>query len=199
MPASPFTDRATAEFSGAEKRALLALARAAIMAELRGEPAPALPDDPRLLEEGACFVTLKAHGELRGCIGTLAAHRPLADDVRHNARNAAFRDPRFPPLAAAELPGIQLSISVLTPPQPFPVGSEAQLLAALRPGEDGLILEDGGHRATFLPAVWTQLPTPAEFLAHLKRKAGLAVDHWSPTLRVSRYRCIEFSDAGAGS
>ena len=96
MPASPFTDRATAEFSGAEKRALLALARAAIMAELRGEPAPALPDDPRLLEEGACFVTLKAHGELRGCIGTLAAHRPLAParrkaELLRFARRAARR------------------------------------------------------------------------------------------------------------
>lgn len=200
MQASPSTERAAgaaATLSPEEQHVLLTLARAAIAAVLHGEPPPALPQIPRLLLEGACFVTLKERGELRGCIGTLTAHRPLAEDVRHNARNAAFRDPRFPPLSAAEFPGIGISISVLTPPRPFAVTDEAQLLHELRSGEDGLILEDGGHRATFLPAVWEQLPAPATFLAHLKRKAGLPVNHWSPTLRFSRYRSIEFSEAGA--
>jgi len=124
-----------------------------------------LPENPRLHQTGACFVTLESSGSLRGCIGSLNARRPLAEDVLHNARAAAFDDPRFPPLHGAELAGVEISISVLTPPEPFPVKNEADLLQSLRPGVDGLLLEDGAYRATFLPSVWEQLPTPAAFLA----------------------------------
>jgi len=201
MPASSFTDPHTASaaaapggFSGEEKQQLLELARAAIATQLAGEPAPALPENPRLHQTGACFVTLESSGSLRGCIGSLNARRPLAEDVLHNARAAAFDDPRFPPLHGAELAGVEISISVLTPPEPFPVKNEADLLQSLRPGVDGLLLEDGAYRATFLPSVWEQLPTPAAFLAQLKRKAGLPAHHWSPTIRFSRYRTIEFSE-----
>lgn len=197
MQASPFINRpaaAPAEFTDAEKRELLSLARQAIMSGLDIGPAPLPVDAPHLQREGACFVTLKKNGELRGCIGTLVAHRSLAADVIQNARNAALRDPRFPPLSAAEFPGTTIAISVLTSPRPLPVKDEAQLLQELRPGEDGLILEDGSHRATFLPSVWEQLPEPELFLAQLRRKAGLPAGYWSPSLRFSRYRSIEFSE-----
>lgn len=189
MPASSPTD-----FLPEEKQRLLELARSAIATALQGDARPALPDSPRLLAPGASFVTLKQQGMLRGCIGTLTAWRPLAEDVLQNARAAAFQDPRFPPLAAGELGYVTLSVSVLTAPEAFPVASEAHLLRELQPGRDGLILEDGRHRATFLPAVWRELPTPETFLAHLKRKAGLPVDYWSPTLRVSRYFSLEFAE-----
>lgn len=201
MPASSFTDPHAAsaagsagEFSSAEKQQLLELARAAIASQLAGKPAPALPENPRLHQAGACFVTLESSGSLRGCIGSLEARRPLVEDVLHNARAAAFEDPRFPPLSHAELPGVEISISVLTPPEAFPVKNETDLLQLLRPGVDGLLLEDGACRATFLPSVWEQLPAPAIFLAQLKRKAGLPTHYWSPTIRFSRYRTIEFSE-----
>lgn len=135
----------------------------------------------------ATFTTLRRDGALRGCIGSLEAHQPLISDVADTAFKAAFRDPRFPPLEARELPGLEIHLAVLSPIEPFPVASEADLLARLRPGVDGLVLEDGPHRGTFLPAVWEGLPDPAEFVGQLKLKAGLPADHWSATLRVSRY------------
>lgn len=147
---------------------------------------------PLLQHLGATFVTLKRQAQLRGCIGTLEAERPLIADVAANAFNAAFRDPRFAPLAAYEFKDLDLHISVLSPPEEFPVRDEADLLAQLRPGIDGLILRDGGRRGTFLPAVWEQLPEPIDFLTQLKRKAGLAPQHWSPTLRVERYTVEAF-------
>lgn len=142
---------------------------------------------PVLQAEGATFVTLEIAGELRGCIGTLEAWRPLAVDVSHNAYAAAFRDPRFPPLAPAEEDRIDIHISLLSRPQPLTVRDEADLLRQLRPGIDGLILSEGNRRGTFLPSVWEQLPDPRDFLAHLKRKAGLPPAHWSATIRVERY------------
>ena len=202
MPASSFTDpfaghhaESSAGFFGEEKRVLLALARSAITVNLGGTASPALPENPRLQQVGACFVTLTLSGELRGCIGSLTARRPLAEDVLHNACASAFDDPRFPPLDAAELARVDISISVLTPPEPFPVKNEAELLQTLRPGVDGLLLEDGTCRATFLPSVWEQLPTPAAFIAQLKRKAGLPAYYWSPTITFSRYRSIEFAES----
>lgn len=151
---------------------------------LRSEDCPAT-----LREDGACFVTLRRGGELRGCIGSLQAHRPLCQDVVHNAYAAALEDPRFMPLRAEELDGLELHISLLGPSEPLEVANEAALLKALRPGVDGLILEDGPHRATFLPSVWEQLPEPVQFLQQLKRKAGLPADHWSATMRFARYQC----------
>ena len=135
----------------------------------------------------ATFVTLERHSDLRGCIGVLDAFRPLVVDVAQNAFAAAFEDPRFPPLRAAEYPELTLKLSILTPAEPLSFGSEADLLAQIRPGVDGLILSDQRHRGTFLPSVWEQLPHPRDFLDHLKRKAGLPMGYWSDSLRVARY------------
>lgn len=168
--------------------ALVGLARAAIAERLglagAGDRA-ATP--PEAHADGASFVTLKRHGTLRGCIGTLEACRPLADDIRHNACAAAFADPRFPPLTAAEWPEVTIDVSVLSPPEALPVADEADARRRLLPYEDGVILTCDGRRATFLPQVWEQLPDPREFLAELKRKAGLPADFWSPQIRLSRY------------
>ncbi|NFV80485.1 AmmeMemoRadiSam system protein B [Magnetospirillum aberrantis] len=174
---------------------LLDLAWASIRARLDNKPAPK-PDDPALARPGACFVTLKRGGNLRGCIGSPLAWRPLGEDVVDNAVKAAFADPRFPPLSAAELDPLTLSVSVLTPPVPMRFESEMDLLGQLRPGIDGLIIEDGGRRALFLPSVWEQLPDPAQFLAHLKHKAGMAIDHWSAHFKASRFQAVEVKQQG---
>lgn len=142
----------------------------------------------------ATFVTLERSGELRGCIGTLEAVRPLVQDVASNAYAAAFSDPRFPPLAASELTEIAVRVSVLSVPEPLRFDSESELAGLLHPGVDGLILEEGTHRGTFLPSVWESLPNPRAFLEHLKLKAGLAPGHWSPTLRAWRYTTESFGE-----
>ncbi len=169
---------------------LLDVARRSIAEGLSGGKAfdPDLETEPlELRMPRATFVTLHRHGQLRGCIGTLEAHQPLVEDVAANAYAAAFEDPRFPPVTREELDELEIHISILSPPEALPCRDEADLLAQLRPGRDGLILRDGPYRATFLPAVWEELPDPREFLAHLKRKAGLRQDHWSPTLSFWRY------------
>ncbi len=135
----------------------------------------------------ATFVTLQRRGDLRGCIGSLVARRPLVEDVAHNAYAAAFSDPRFPPLARHELEGLDVHLSVLSPMEPLTFRSEADLLGQIRPGVDGLLLEEGRHVGTFLPSVWESLPDAETFWRALKRKAGLPADYWSPSLRVSRY------------
>ncbi len=153
---------------------------------------------PALGENGACFVTLK-HGErLRGCIGSPEAYRPLILDVVENAYAAGFRDPRFPALRSEDMKGLNLSISVLSPPVDMAFDGEADLLARLRPDIDGLIIEDKGKRALFLPSVWEQLPRPADFLGHLKNKAGLAGNHWSDTFKARRFIAGEISAADHG-
>jgi AmmeMemoRadiSam system protein B/AmmeMemoRadiSam system protein A len=159
-----------------------------------GHPAKESPslDMPALMGQlGAVFVTLKRNGQLRGCIGSAIAWRPLLDDVTDNAFKAAFKDPRFPPLRPEELPGLDLSVSVLTPPVPMTFADQADLLAQLRPRIDGLIIEDGGRRALFLPSVWEQLPDKGQFLAHLKQKAGMPVNHWSTGFKASRFQAVE--------
>ena len=145
---------------------------------------------PVLREPGACFVTLHLHGQLRGCIGTTRAYRPLIQDVAENAFAASQRDPRFPPLDRKELPDIDLSLSILTPPEPMRFRDEADLLEQLVPGRDGLIIEDDGCHATFLPQVWEQLPDPQDFLSRLKQKAGLRPGQRSRTLAAQRYRVL---------
>lgn len=166
---------------------LIALARDAI-AEAFGTPADPLAPTPAWLQEpGATFVTLVRNGELRGCIGSLEAKRPLATDVRENARAAAFRDPRFKPLTAAEWADTRVEVSLLSALEPLEFDSEAALLDALRPGTDGVLVEYGYHRSTFLPQVWEQLPEPRGFMASLRRKAGLPPDFWEPGLKVWRY------------
>ena len=172
------------------KKQLLTLAAASIKYGLEhNKPLPIKPADyPLPLQEiRASFVTLTIRKELRGCIGTLEAIRPLVKDVVGNAFAAAFRDPRFNPVAENEYQDLHYHISVLNPPLPMQFSSEADLLAQLRPGVDGLVLEDLGRRGTFLPSVWESLPEPAEFFRHLKSKAGLSPAHWSSTLRVQRY------------
>lgn len=179
-----------------DRETLLAVARASIHHGLvhgRALTVAAAGYAPALRPDAASFVTLQIDGELRGCIGTLEAYRPLVADVAANAWAAAFRDSRFPPLAPAEEKLLTLHISVLTTPEPLSVRNEADLLGRLRPGVDGLVLADGMRRATFLPSVWEQLPDPRDFVAHLKRKAGLPARHWSATMRVERYEVEEFS------
>jgi AmmeMemoRadiSam system protein B/AmmeMemoRadiSam system protein A len=184
-------DSHAAGVSGDDDRRLLELARASIRHGLaHGRPSPvdlaALP--PAQCAPGAAFVTLRRpDGALRGCVGSLEALRPLALDVVENAYRAAFRDPRFGPVRAHELADLDIHLSLLSRPEPFPVRSEADLLAQLRPAIDGLVLEEGPRRATLLPDVWEQLPAPGDFLRQLKRKAGLPDDHWSATLRFQRY------------
>ncbi|OYW40765.1 MAG: AMMECR1 domain-containing protein [Hydrogenophilales bacterium 12-61-10] len=148
-----------------------------------------------LQAHGASFVTLTRHGELRGCIGTLEAHRPLADDVRENAVAAAFRDPRFAPLSRAEFDTIRVEVSLLSPAESLGTASEQEALASLRPHVDGVVFEFGHYRSTFLPQVWEQLPDPVEFLAQLKRKAGLSMNFWDPGVRLSRYTVSKWKEA----
>jgi AmmeMemoRadiSam system protein A len=174
--------------------ALLCHARAAIAERLGTSAASALGHDA-LARHGATFVTLMRHGELRGCIGTLEAFRELAIDVRENAVAAAFRDPRFLPLQLTELESTSVEVSLLGPSEPVPMVDEKDLLARLRPGIDGVILEHGSRRATFLPQVWESLPEPREFVAALKRKAGLPVDFWNTRLNVRRYEVLKWKES----
>lgn len=143
---------------------------------------------PQILSQyRASFVTLQIQGQLRGCIGSLQAYRPLAVDIAENAFSAAFRDPRFPPLTNAEESQIHVHISVLSETSTMSFSSEEDLLSQLRPNIDGLVLEDGFHRGTFLPSVWEQLPTKESFLDHLKQKAGLPSGYWSDNIKIERY------------
>jgi AmmeMemoRadiSam system protein A len=179
----------TAGLSTRDRQTLLEFSQRAIERGLAGDRLKVQPEEfsAGLQAQAASFVTIKVRRQLRGCIGTLEAQRALIADVVSNAYSAAFRDPRFPALTRAEFLLLDIHISVLSEPQPMAVESEADLLAQLRPGIDGLVLEEGYHRGTFLPAVWEQLSEPRKFVQHLKRKAGLPADYWSPALRVLRY------------
>ncbi|MEJ6001534.1 AmmeMemoRadiSam system protein B [Paucibacter soli] len=172
---------------------LLARARNAIAGEL-GLPLRAEPWHPRLERPGACFVTLHAHGSLRGCIGNLEADEALKQALPARARAAAFEDPRFAPLTASEWPHLDIEISLLSPAEPMPARSLEQACAQLRPGVDGLVLSWRGRRATFLPQVWAQLPLPLDFLRALRQKAGLAADFWAEDLQLARYQVQRFSE-----
>jgi MEMO1 family protein len=170
---------------------LVNIARAAIDEKLLGRKREAL-DAPWLKIPGATFVTLLKNGELRGCIGSLQASRPLGDDVADNALGAAFRDPRFPALSAAEWPQCRAEVSLLGAPRRLSFAGEADLLRQIRAGEDGLILEAEGRRATFLPQVWQGVPDKRVFLDELLRKAGLAADTPLTRCAISRYRVTKF-------
>ena len=178
--------------------ALLVRARNAIAAQLK-QQTQIEPDHPVLNQPGATFVTLTQNGALRGCIGSLEAHRPLDQDVRANAVAAAFRDPRFPPLTLAELPRTRVEVSLLTAPQEITFSSEADALRQLRPNVDGVIFiaGRGGQlgRSTFLPQVWEQLPEPRQFMARLKQKAGLPADYWSSDVQLQRYEVQKWKEA----
>ncbi|MDR2379200.1 MAG: AmmeMemoRadiSam system protein A [Bifidobacteriaceae bacterium] len=208
------------DFPPAAGPVLTALARQAIVCALEGRRPPAPdpaglrvgrgPADGAELESvaalarllagpGAAFVTLTQGGDLRGCIGSLEAHRPLGLDVQSNAIDAAFGDPRFPPLAARELERTAIEVSVLSPPVPLEFADRDDLARRLRPGVDGLILQAAGRRGTFLPQVWEQLPTPELFLSHLVRKAGLPSRYWSDEVRIWRYTVTAFEEAAAAA
>jgi hypothetical protein len=180
------------------RAALLHLARRTIEDALATGRRPRF--DPRgwrgpLAEPGAAFVTLRsADGDLLGCIGSLSAHQPLAEDVAEHAYDAAFRDPRFLPMTPERAEGMVIDISVLSPSTPFPATGYQDLLVRLPVGS-GVVVQDGRHRATFLPAVWEQLPEPRAFLAALWRKAGLPPGHWSPDTRIEVYDSEEFAEA----
>ena len=173
---------------------LIDIARGAIARAL-GEARPPIAREAWLNEWGATFVTLTLHGQLRGCIGSLEARRPLFDDVSGNAVAAAFHDPRFPPVSLEEFGGLSVEVSLLSPVQPMSFTSEQDALAQLRTGVDGVIFQYGHYRSTFLPQVWEQLPQPREFMAQLKRKAGLPDDFWSEGVKLSRYTVTKFSEA----
>ena len=174
-------------------RAVLTLARSAI-AEHLGLGQLEVVSHASLEQPSATFVTLRQAGELRGCVGSLHRLRSLRDDVRANAVAAAFRDPRFGPLDASELPQTSLEVSLLSVDERIGVDTETELLDSLRPGLDGVTLEYGRHRATLLPQVWQQLPEPRDFLAALKSKAGLPEDFWSNELIVSRYSVVTWKE-----
>lgn len=174
-------------------RILIPLARAAISSEL-GLSASAAAGAEWLAREGASFITLMLDGKLRGCIGTLRAHRTLADDVRANAVGAAFRDPRFARLTAAELPAVSVEVSVLSALEPLSFGDEPDALRQLRAGIDGVVFEYGHHSSTFLPQVWADVGEPADFLAHLKHKAGLPPDFWDKDVKLLRYTVYKWRE-----
>jgi AmmeMemoRadiSam system protein A len=170
---------------------LLGIARAAIAHEL-GRVIEIAEHAAWLREPGASFVTLRQDERLRGCIGTLKAHRPLVEDVKSNARSAAFRDPRFPPLAMDELDRTRVEVSVLSPLELVAAATEADALAQLTPGLHGVVFEYGYHQSTYLPQVWDDLPEPLEFLATLKQKAGLPPDFWDPDVKLRRYTVFKW-------
>jgi AmmeMemoRadiSam system protein A len=181
-----------------EQKVLLRMAREAMECAVRGEKLP--PLDPtelstNLREKGASFVTLTIRGQLRGCIGTLEAHQPLANDVRERAVSAALDDPRFPQVREDELSRIQVEVSRLTRPVPLEYIDAEDLLSKLKPHVDGVILKDGFRRATFLPQVWEKIPNPSEFLENLCYKMGTNADQWRRKhLDVLVYQVEEFHE-----
>jgi len=172
---------------------LLPLARGSIARQL-GLPAPETPDAPWLHNTGAAFVTLMLDGKLRGCVGTLEPHRMLGDDIQANALAAAFRDPRFKPLTAEEFTNVRIEVSVLSPVEMMQWQDEADALAQLRPGIDGVIFEYGHHRSTFLPQVWEEFPDAKTFMGNLKYKGGLPPDFWDPAAKLSRYTVAKWRE-----
>jgi len=186
------------QLTSEERAQLLKLARQALEAAAHGRELPALDLlslPPRLREPGATFVTLTRGGQLRGCIGALEPHMPLAQDVREHAVAAAFQDFRFPPVRPVELPEIEIEVSRLTPARDLDYQTPQELASALRPGVDGVIIGDGMRRATFLPQVWEKLPDPVEFLNHLCQKMGVLPDHWcTHRLKVQIYQVEEFHE-----
>lgn len=184
-PLPPLTDD--------DRRFLLDTAADAIATRLLGQARPARTPSPRVCEPGASFVTLRRDERLLGCIGTLAPQRALHADVAHNATAAAFDDPRMPPLTTDDFAVATVKVSVLSPLEAIEVGSEADLLAQVRPGVDGLLVAAASRRGTFLPSVWEQLPRPRDFLDGLWQKAGFEPRSWPDGLQVWRYQTDEFA------
>jgi AmmeMemoRadiSam system protein A len=174
-------------------KVLLSIARGAIEGELEGKRKEK-NEAVWLAQAGASFVTLTKSGELRGCIGSLEAARPLGEDAARNALGAAFRDPRFPAVTAAEWPQCRVEVSLLSAPKSIRFADEADLLEQIQAGEDGLILEADGRRATFLPQVWESIADKRAFLGELLRKAGLPEATRLTRCRISRYRVFKWKE-----
>jgi uncharacterized protein len=183
--------------SDADKRTLLEFARESIEAGLNLRtlaPLPARSYPESLQQHRSAFVTLHLDQALRGCCGSIEPSYPLFEEVWRSAAAAAFGDPRFPALRASEWPHTHVHVSVLERLQPMPSSSEEELLNWLQPGVDGVVLQWGHARATFLPSVWEQLPDKRSFLQHLKAKAGWPVDFWSPEIQAWRYGTESFEE-----
>lgn len=180
----------------ADGQILLSLARHSLTSTLvDGHPPPLASSYPTWVHEpAASFVTLRLEGRLRGCLGSLEARRSLFDDLCHNAAAAGTRDPRFAPLVAEQLGQVQLEVTVLGAALEMVFLDEADVLAQLRPGIDGVVLHYGAKNATFLPQVWDSLPQPADFLNQLKLKAGWSADFWHPEIKISRYSVQKWSE-----
>jgi MEMO1 family protein len=145
-----------------------------------------------ILAQRATFVTLTIGGQLRGCRGSLLPHRSLVADIADNAWKSAYDDPRFKPLSPEELERLDFHISILSSPRRIFAGSEMELVSALRPDTDGLIIRDGRHQALLLPSVWAQIPDPLTFLRQLKLKAGLPAEYWSAHFEAYRFGAESF-------
>jgi len=185
------------DLSADEQACLLDIARQSIMNGLDSGAALQLDIarlDANLRIDSAVFVTLTLGGNLRGCIGSLQPSAPLAQAVANAAFNAAFRDPRFAQVQADEVENLSIEISVLSSMELIAVDTRQALLDNLQPGVDGLLLEDQGHRATFLPQVWEKMSTADEFVGQLMLKAGLAAGYWSSTIRCYRYHSLSFGE-----
>ena len=189
----------SSSLSASDKQLLLKLARTSIEAAVSGQPdlqVDLAALSPGLLRQGAAFVTLTEHGELRGCIGGLQAQYPLYEDVLIHAAQSALHDYRFPPVTPDELPRLEVEVSVLTEPQPLDYASPADLPRLLRPEVDGVILAQGQRRATFLPQVWERVPDPETFLSLLCEKMGVLPYTWQRTkLDVQIYQVEKFTES----
>jgi len=187
-------------FSERQGKLMLKLAREAIADQLGRELSGSAVDQDQLKNDifkaqRATFVTLSLEGQLRGCIGSLTAAEPVAINVKKNAVNAAFHDPRFSPLSAEEFDRVSIDVSILSEPVPLVYSDADDLLAKLRPAVDGVIIRKGAASATFLPQVWEQLPAPQDFLGHLCLKAGLSSKDWrGGDLEVLTYRVQHFEE-----
>ncbi len=175
-------------------RTLLPIARAAIATSL-GKTHPADESAAWLREQGATFITLNLQKKLRGCIGSLRAHRTLLDDIKANAQAAAFRDPRFKPLTVDEYESIEVEISLLSALNALAFTDETSALAQLQPHVHGVIFEYGHHHSTFLPQVWDSFADPVMFMATLKQKAGLPPNFWEPGVEIHTYTVAKFTES----
>jgi AmmeMemoRadiSam system protein A len=178
-----------------QRQYLLSLARESVLCELtQTELMRDVTQELDLRFFASTFVTLSQEGELRGCVGSIDATRTIVEDVIHNAKAAAFHDPRFVEVTLDELSKLTFEVSVLSPATALNFVSEPDLFSQIEIGRDGVIIELELHRATFLPTVWAQLPTHTEFFEHLKRKAQLTVDTPLTDVTVSIYRVETFSE-----
>lgn len=185
------------DLSELDRDQLLEIARRSIESGLAGDNALQLGNESpsaSLSIPLSSFVTLTRSGVLRGCVGSLESTGPLAQSVADSAFKAAFRDSRFAPLEIGEIEDLRIEISVLSELEPLTVSNRAELLNRLQLGEDGLLLQDGNYRATFLPKMWEKISNPEIFLDQLLVKAGLPDDYWSGSISFMRYRALSFGE-----